>query len=184
MTPAQAAVILQVSESDVVAAIEAGDLKAGKRLDPYRISKAAQTVWRVKRHAVLLKSQDPAGPTWPRRVFLLSDARFIGTAMIPKRLFLLFTWLTGFLVVVILIGRAGAAANDNTPTYLSLLGRDSTFPPSTAVPAYGITFINSAEGRADAQQLANAQITGAQWDRAVLESYRTNPRPIQLGLPG
>ena len=100
--------------------------------------------------------------------------------MIPKRLFLLFTWLTGFLVVVILIGRAGAAANDNTPTYLSLLGRDSTFPPSTAVPAYGITFINSAEGRADAQQLANAQITGAQWDRWPLYWNHIEQTPGQF----
>lgn len=41
MTPAQAAGILQVSEADVVAAIEAGDLKARKIGASYRISKAA-----------------------------------------------------------------------------------------------------------------------------------------------
>jgi excisionase family DNA binding protein len=39
MTPAQAAAILQVSEQDVVAAIEAGDLKAKKIGAAYRISK-------------------------------------------------------------------------------------------------------------------------------------------------
>ena len=41
MTPAQAAVIVQVSEADIVAAIEAGDLKARKIGTSYRISKAA-----------------------------------------------------------------------------------------------------------------------------------------------
>ncbi len=40
MTPAQAAAILQVAEEDVVAAIEAGDLKARKIGRAYRISKA------------------------------------------------------------------------------------------------------------------------------------------------
>jgi excisionase family DNA binding protein len=40
MTPAQAAVFLQVSPEDVVAAIEAGDLKARKIGSAYRISKA------------------------------------------------------------------------------------------------------------------------------------------------
>lgn len=41
MTPAQAAVILQVAESDVTAAIEAGQLKARKIGEAYRISKAS-----------------------------------------------------------------------------------------------------------------------------------------------
>lgn len=41
MTPQQAAEILQVSQEDVVAAIEAGDLKARKIGNAYRISKAA-----------------------------------------------------------------------------------------------------------------------------------------------
>lgn len=40
MTPSQAAQILQVSEEDVVAAINAGDLKARKIGNAYRISKA------------------------------------------------------------------------------------------------------------------------------------------------
>lgn len=40
MTPAQAAAILQVSEEDVMAAIEAGDLKARKIGRAYRISRA------------------------------------------------------------------------------------------------------------------------------------------------
>jgi len=40
MTPAQAAAILQVAEEDVIAAIEAGDLKARKIGRAYRISKA------------------------------------------------------------------------------------------------------------------------------------------------
>jgi len=40
MTPAQAAAILQVAEEDVVAAIEAGELKARKIGRAYRISKA------------------------------------------------------------------------------------------------------------------------------------------------
>lgn len=40
MTPDQAAAILQVSKEDVVAAIEAGDLKARKIGNAYRISKA------------------------------------------------------------------------------------------------------------------------------------------------
>lgn len=40
MTPAQAAAFVQVSESDIVAAIEAGDLKARKIGTAYRISKA------------------------------------------------------------------------------------------------------------------------------------------------
>lgn len=41
MTPAEAAAILKVSEEDVKAAIEAGDLKARKLGSAYRISKAA-----------------------------------------------------------------------------------------------------------------------------------------------
>jgi excisionase family DNA binding protein len=41
MTPEQAAAILQVSTDDVMAAIEAGDLKARKIGDAYRISKAS-----------------------------------------------------------------------------------------------------------------------------------------------
>jgi excisionase family DNA binding protein len=40
MTPAQAAAIVQVSEDDIMAAIEAGDLKARKIGSSYRISKA------------------------------------------------------------------------------------------------------------------------------------------------
>ena len=40
MTPQQAAQYLQVSPEDVVAAIEAGDLKARKIGNAYRISKA------------------------------------------------------------------------------------------------------------------------------------------------
>ena len=40
MTPAQAAEIVQVTEADIVAAIEAGDLKARKIGSAYRISKA------------------------------------------------------------------------------------------------------------------------------------------------
>ena len=40
MTPAQAAAIVQVGEGDIVAAIEAGDLKARKIGSAYRISKA------------------------------------------------------------------------------------------------------------------------------------------------
>jgi len=41
MTPAEAAAILKVSEEDVKAAIEAGDLKAKKLGNAYRISKAS-----------------------------------------------------------------------------------------------------------------------------------------------
>jgi excisionase family DNA binding protein len=41
MTPEQAAAIVQVSEADIMAAIEAGDLKARKIGSAYRISKAA-----------------------------------------------------------------------------------------------------------------------------------------------
>jgi excisionase family DNA binding protein len=41
MTPADAAAILKVSEEDVVAAITAGDLKARKLGNAYRISKSA-----------------------------------------------------------------------------------------------------------------------------------------------
>jgi excisionase family DNA binding protein len=41
MTTAQAAAILQVTEADVIAAIEAGDLKARKIGTSYRVSKAA-----------------------------------------------------------------------------------------------------------------------------------------------
>jgi excisionase family DNA binding protein len=40
MTPAQAAAIVQVSEADIIAAIESGDLKARKIGTAYRISKA------------------------------------------------------------------------------------------------------------------------------------------------
>jgi excisionase family DNA binding protein len=40
MTPAQAAAIVQVSEADIMEAIEAGDLKARKIGSSYRISKA------------------------------------------------------------------------------------------------------------------------------------------------
>ena len=41
MTPAQAAAFVQVGESDILAAIEAGDLKARKIGSAYRISKAS-----------------------------------------------------------------------------------------------------------------------------------------------
>lgn len=41
MTPAEAAAILKVAEEDVIAAIEAGDLKARKLGKAYRISKEA-----------------------------------------------------------------------------------------------------------------------------------------------
>ncbi|MCX7756471.1 MAG: SPFH domain-containing protein [Anaerolineales bacterium] len=41
MTPSEAAAILRVSEEDVIAAIEAGDLKARKLGSAYRISKSA-----------------------------------------------------------------------------------------------------------------------------------------------
>lgn len=41
MTPAEAASVLRVSEEDVIAAIQAGDLKARKLGNAYRISKAA-----------------------------------------------------------------------------------------------------------------------------------------------
>jgi excisionase family DNA binding protein len=40
MTPAQAAAFVQVAEADIVAAIQAGDLKARKIGSAYRISKA------------------------------------------------------------------------------------------------------------------------------------------------
>jgi excisionase family DNA binding protein len=39
MTPSEAAQVLRVSEEDVIAAIEAGDLKARKLGSAYRISK-------------------------------------------------------------------------------------------------------------------------------------------------
>jgi excisionase family DNA binding protein len=41
MTPAEAASAMRVSEEDVVAAIEAGDLKARKIGNAYRISRSA-----------------------------------------------------------------------------------------------------------------------------------------------
>jgi len=41
MTPAEAAAVLKVSEEDVMAAIQAGDLKARKIGNAYRISKEA-----------------------------------------------------------------------------------------------------------------------------------------------
>jgi excisionase family DNA binding protein len=41
MTPAEAANVLKVAEADVVAAITAGDLKAKKIGESYRISKEA-----------------------------------------------------------------------------------------------------------------------------------------------
>jgi excisionase family DNA binding protein len=41
MTPAEAANVLRVSEEDVLAAIEAGDLKARKLGNAYRISREA-----------------------------------------------------------------------------------------------------------------------------------------------
>jgi excisionase family DNA binding protein len=41
MTPSEAAQVLRVSEEDVVAAIQAGDLKARKIGSAYRISKEA-----------------------------------------------------------------------------------------------------------------------------------------------
>ena len=41
MTPSEAAQVLKVSEEDVIAAIEAGDLKARKIGNAYRISKSA-----------------------------------------------------------------------------------------------------------------------------------------------
>jgi excisionase family DNA binding protein len=41
MTPAEAAAALRVSEEDVVAAIEAGDLKARKLGNAFRISRGA-----------------------------------------------------------------------------------------------------------------------------------------------
>ncbi len=41
MTPAEAATILRVSEEDVLAAIQAGELKAKKIGNAYRISRQA-----------------------------------------------------------------------------------------------------------------------------------------------
>jgi excisionase family DNA binding protein len=41
MTPSEAAAALRVSEEDVIAAIEAGDLKARKLGNAYRISKGS-----------------------------------------------------------------------------------------------------------------------------------------------
>jgi excisionase family DNA binding protein len=41
MTPAEAAAALRVSEEDVMAAIEAGDLRARKLGNAYRISRGA-----------------------------------------------------------------------------------------------------------------------------------------------
>ena len=41
MTPSEAATVLRVAEADVVAAIEAGDLKARKIGSAFRISKEA-----------------------------------------------------------------------------------------------------------------------------------------------
>jgi len=41
MTPAEAATVMRVSEEDVLAAIQAGDLKARKIGSAYRISKSA-----------------------------------------------------------------------------------------------------------------------------------------------
>jgi excisionase family DNA binding protein len=41
MTPAQAAAFVQVTEADIMAAIEAGDLKARKIGTAYRITKAS-----------------------------------------------------------------------------------------------------------------------------------------------
>jgi len=41
MTPAEAANVLKVSEADIMAAITAGDLKARKIGESYRISKEA-----------------------------------------------------------------------------------------------------------------------------------------------
>jgi excisionase family DNA binding protein len=40
MTPAQAAAVVQVTEADIMAAIEAGQLKAKKIGDSYRITRA------------------------------------------------------------------------------------------------------------------------------------------------
>ncbi len=45
MTPAQVADVVQVEESDILAAIEAGDLKARKIGSAYRISKASLEKW-------------------------------------------------------------------------------------------------------------------------------------------
>lgn len=83
-----------------------------------------------------------------------------------KRPFLHFTWLTALLMLLILLNQAGVASNGNTLFYLPVLQRNE--PPmgtSTGLPAYGVSFINSAEKLADAQQFANAQATGARWDR-------------------
>ncbi|HAE58194.1 MAG TPA: DNA-binding protein, partial [Anaerolineae bacterium] len=41
MTPSEAAAVLRVSEEDVIAAIQAGDLKAKKLGSAYRISKSS-----------------------------------------------------------------------------------------------------------------------------------------------
>ncbi len=75
------------------------------------------------------------------------------------------TWLTSLLLVIVLIGQASATPDDDSWHYLPLVAHNATFHATTSAPAYGISFINSAETRADAQQLANAQITGADWDR-------------------
>lgn len=79
---------------------------------------------------------------------------------------LLYTiWFVSFGCLILLIRQVNAVSQDDSSLYLPLLANKTTSSPTSHIPAYGITFINSAETRSDAQQLANAQITGAEWDR-------------------
>lgn len=75
------------------------------------------------------------------------------------------SWLTGFCLLILLIGQARATPQDDPPLFMPLVARDTFFTASTSIPAYGVVFINSAEARSDAQQLANGQATGVEWDR-------------------
>ena len=64
------------------------------------------------------------------------------------------SWLTGFCLLILLIGQARATPQDDPPLFMPLVARDTFFTASTSIPAYGVVFINSAEARSDAQQLA------------------------------
>lgn len=74
-------------------------------------------------------------------------------------------WFSSLSLLILLISQTGAASQSDNFVYLPVLARQATLSGPTGIPAYGISFINAAEDRADPQQLANAQITGAKWDR-------------------
>ncbi len=84
---------------------------------------------------------------------------------VKKQSLLHLFWFVAFSWLVLLINQVQAVPQDDASLFLPLLTHNPLLQTPTHSPAYGVVFINSAEARSDAQQLANAQATGVEWDR-------------------